>query len=388
MERLDAADRRLAHELAAGVLRHRRELDARLVPLLVGEWRTVNSDLKDLLRLGAYQLTWLDRVPAYAAVKTTVELARCAGGGQAAGLVNALLRRLASAAGDDARANAPSRSLARRYSHPGWLVDRWMRRFGAERTEALLAHNNTPLPLTIQSARWSNSQLRAAFSKRGLALRSAPGGDGLIVTGARVTELPGYDEGGFVVQDAAQARLLRFATIPDGALVWDTCGAPGGKAAVLATRCRVLASDVHRSRIAQLIATVRRAAPNVTVFQADARTPPLAPRSVEVVLIDAPCSATGAMARHPDARWRLSVERMRRAVRLQTHILDGCAPIVRPDGLLVYLTCSLETEQNEQQVERFLERHPEFTRAAHDLYIFPTEMGTDGGYGARLRRAA
>ncbi len=383
---LDDPDRRLAHELAAGVLRHRRELDAQLVPLLTADWRHVDAGLKDVLRLGAYQLTLLTRVPAYAAVQTTVDLAKRVCGTKPAGLVNAVLRRLA-AHGDELDANAQQPPLAQRYSHPTWLVDRWVARFGTERTEALLAHNNRPPRLTVQPVRWSTNALRAAFTRRRIRVQSAPDGDGLTVTGVRVRELPGYPDGGFIVQDAAQVRVLRFAAIPDGATVWDTCAAPGGKATVLAKRCRVLASDVRRDRIERLLATVRRAAPTVTVFQADARTPPLHQGSVDAILVDAPCSATGAMARHPDARWRLSPDHIQQLARLQADILDGSAPILRPNGLLVYVTCSLEAEENHEQVERFLEQHPEYTRAGEDLYIFPPDAGTDGGFAARLRRA-
>lgn len=387
MEGLDDADRRLAHELAAGVLRHRRVLDARLVPLLTGDWRALDADLKDVLRLGAYQLTALSRVPAYAAVQTTVELAKRLAGKKPAGLVNAVLRRLA-ADGNAQPANAQRWPLAQQYSHPEWLVERWVARFGTQRTEALLAYNNQLPHLTVQPARWSRDDLRAAFSKRGIAVQHAPFGDGLRVTGAHVKDLPGYDEGGFIIQDAAQALLIRFAAIPEGALVWDPCAAPGGKAVALAKTCRVLASDRHRHRIDRLLATLRRVAPTVTVLQADARTPPLRQHSVDAILIDAPCSATGTMGRHPDARWRLTPDHIRQLVQLQAEMLDACAPIVRPAGLLVYLTCSLETEENQQQIERFLERHRAYTRASEDLYIFPPEAGTDGGYGARLRRAA
>lgn len=387
VEGLDDADRRLAHELAAGVLRHRRVLDARLAPLLTGDWQTLDADLKDLLRLGAYQLTALNRVPAYAAVQTTVESAKRLVGKKPSGLVNAVLRRLA-ADGNAEWANAQHLSLAQRYSHPEWLVERWVARFGTQSTEALLAHNNQPPHLTVQPARWSSDELRAAFAKRGIGVEDAPFGDGLWVTGAHVRDLPGYHEGGFIIQDAAQAHLVRFAAIPRGALLWDTCAAPGGKAVALARTCRVVASDRHRHRIDQLLSTLRRADPTVSVLQADTRTPPLRQRSVDAILVDAPCSATGTMARHPDARWRLTPDHIRELVQLQAEMLDACAAIVRPAGLLVYLTCSLETEENQQQVEHFLERHGAYARAGEDLYIFPPDAGTDGGYGARLRRAA
>jgi 16S rRNA (cytosine967-C5)-methyltransferase len=239
---LDDDDRRLAHEIAAGVLRARDELDGRLAPLVSGDWGGTAADLQDLLRIGAYQLLRLSRVPTYAAVQATVEVSKLVTGRKGAGLVNAVLRRLAregEAAGDGTPAG-----LAQRYSHPPWLVDRWLSRYGAERTEALLVHNNARPKLVLRPARWSEEELREALTAREVPFEEAPFEAGLAVAPSRVWQLPGYGEGAFLVQDAAQARLLQFAAIPDGALVWDACAAPGGKAAMLGLRCRVVATEL------------------------------------------------------------------------------------------------------------------------------------------------
>lgn len=383
---LDELDRRLAHEIAAGVLRARSELDARLSPLVSGDWQHIPEDLKDSLRVGAYQLLKLSRVPPYAAVQATVEAAKGAGGRKAAGLVNAVLRRLADET--DAASPAGEDDLASRYSHPAWLVDRWLARYGAEATEALLEHNNRRPDLVIQPAGRTAEELHEALTAAGVAFRAAPFGAGLIVETSRVRDLPGYDAGAFLVQDPAQARLLGFAAIPDDALVWDACAAPGGKAAILGRRCRVVASELKRDRLGLLRDTTARVPGSVRLLLADAARPPLRPGGVQVVLVDAPCSGTGTMARHPDARWRLSPPQISRSAARQAAILEGVAPVVGPGALLLYMTCSLEPEENEDQVKRFLERHPEFDREADDLFVFPPDGGTDGGYAARLRRTA
>lgn len=338
--------------------------------------------MKDILRIGAYQLTRLSRVPTYAAVQTAVELAKGAGARRSAGLVNAVLRRLSSQQPSPAPTDT---ALADQYSHPEWLVDRWVTRWGPARTEALLAHNNRPPPLTLQPVRWSRERLHDALVARGIRVEPAPGDDGIVVSGVEVKSLPGYGQGAFIVQDAAQARLLRYAEVKEGARVWDACAAPGGKTASLTSRCRLFASDLKIRRLAILRDTLHRLAVSVPVFAADASQPPLRP-IFDVVLVDAPCSATGTMNRHPDARWQLSPRRIEQLAHLQARILDGASSAVRPGGLLVYLTCSLEPEENGCQVEAFLERHPEFAREGDDLYIFPPDAGTDGGYGARLRR--
>ncbi len=381
---LEPADRRLAHEIAAGVLRGRTELDRRLRPLVSGQWRRITPDLKDVLRIGAYQLTELTRVPPYAAVETAVALAKTQRGTRGAALVNAVLRRLAAQRADQEEAG----DLAARHSHPPWLVARWRRRFGDDATARLLRHNNRRPALVLQPARWSVEALEAALEEARVPHAPASLGRGFAVETRSVTTLPGFADGGFVVQDAAQAVLLEQVDIPDGALVWDACAAPGGKAVILSQRCRVIASEYRRTRLTRLRAAAERAGADLDVLCADARVPPLAPGAVDVLVVDAPCSATGTMARHPDARWRLSPERLRDLGALQGAILDGACSAVRPGGALAYLTCSLEPEENEGQIARFLEAHPEFERDRDDAFVFPPDAGTDGGYAARLRRAA
>lgn len=391
-------DRRLAHELAAGVLRARTALDLTIARHVSSDWRRVDDDVRDVLRLGAYQLLELDRVPAHAAVATAVDLAKRAHGTRSAGFVNAVLRRIArgrDAGAEPRNGGAPAleagrtaSELARHYSHPEWLVARWIDAFGTERAASLLACNNRRPVTHLQPARWDLDRLARELATAGITSESAPGGAGLAVRGIRVEQLPGYREGGFVVQDAAQALGLAHAAIPDGALVWDACAAPGGKTATLARQCRVVASDVRRERLARLLETVRRAAPAVRVLCADATRPPFGADRFDAVLLDAPCTATGTLARHPDARWRASPVRLRRLQALQGALLDGVAGTVRPGGVLVYMTCSLEPEENAVQMERFLTRHPAFRREQEDLLLFPPDHGTDGGYTARLVRIA
>lgn len=381
---LDERDRRLAQEIAAGVLRSRRELDRRLRGLLAHRWARTDQELRDLLRIGAYQLTHLDRVPAYAAVQSTVELAKHRVGKKSAALVNAVLRRVAQQA--DTPSVGSAGGLAARYSHPDWLVARWVARFGGEATEALLRHNNRRPPLVLQPVRCSLGELRATMARAGIDVRDASGGDGLVVRARRPQDLPGYAGGAFVVQGPAQARFLKQAGIPAGAVVWDSCAAPGGKAVVLSRDHRVLASDVERRRIGRLVETLHRTRASVTLLAADARRPPLAPESVDAVWLDAPCTATGTFARHPDGRWRVSQRRLLALAQLQRDLLEGVAPVVRPGGRLVYTTCSLEPEENGEPVETFLSTHAEFRRARPDLLVFPPDTGSDGGYLSVLRK--
>jgi len=213
--------------------------------------------------------------------------------------------------------------------------------------------------------------------------------------------LPGFAEGAFIVQDPAHALVCRYAAVPRGALAYDACAAPGGKGVTLERLgARVVAGDARRDRLARLADTVRRAGVAIPVVGADLVAAPLAPAAADAVLVDAPCSATGTMARHPDARWRLSPRLIGRAAARQRELLHAAAPLVRPGGLLIYATCSLEPEENGDVVNDFLQRHRGFARepergavaaelltADGDFQSLPQRHGVDGAFAARLRRA-
>jgi 16S rRNA (cytosine967-C5)-methyltransferase len=389
---LPERDRRLAYELSAGVLRWRRELDGAL------DLRHADPRLHDILRLGAYQLRRLERVPAHAAVSTSVELARETAGEPAARYVNQALRKLAGEG---------TRDAGRVTSHPDWLVARWQERFGGAGAAELLAWNDRRPYLAIQPVTWEAAALETGFEAAGYAVRPAPFGGGLIVsrtpTAPRTPlpqSLPGYEAGAFIVQDPAQALVCCFAAVPVGARLYDACAAPGGKTVTLAKRgARVTAGEGRRERLGRLRETIGRTGVAVPIVAADLLSAPFRSGAWDAVLLDAPCSATGTMARHPDARWRITEAAITRLARRQAALLEAAAPLVRAGGVLVYATCSLEPEENERQVEAFLERHSEYERrsvrdavaaelvsAAGDFQSLPQRHGIDGAYAARLVR--
>jgi 16S rRNA (cytosine967-C5)-methyltransferase len=396
---LPEPDRRLTHELAAGVLRRRSLLDAQLAPLVARGWSKVAPELQDILRLGAYQLTELERVPAHAAVDTSVSLAKSTGGSRAAGFVNAVLRRLIRSETRTVPGARDEASLAQEHSHPNWLVRRWLEQFGWDGTERLLQWNNTRPRLVIQPARGDLESLRQRLQAGDIVAEPAPYEAGLMVSSSRPTELPGYSDGQFLVQNPAQALVARFADLPASATVYDMCAAPGGKAIALGRGTRmVVAADVNPRRAQRLQQNLARAGSGREhVIVADGRRP--AVRPMNVVLLDVPCLGTGTFARHPDARWRVTGEALESLLQLQAELLNQAANLVSPGGLLVYSTCSLEPEENRAQVEAFLESHPEFRREATtavpadllspegDLTVLPQQHAIDGAYAARLRRS-
>jgi 16S rRNA (cytosine967-C5)-methyltransferase len=230
-----------------------------------------------------------------------------------------------------------------------------------------------------------------------MEVEPAPFGAGLVVDRARPADLPGYAEGSFIVQDPAQALLGWFADLPPDAWLYDACAAPGGKSITLGRGVAgVVAADLA-GRMERLATNLGRAGSGREhAVVADARTPPV--RSMASVLLDVPCLGTGTFARNPDARWRVTREGLALLVAKQAELLDASARVVAPGGILIYSTCSLEREENETQVDRWLEAHPGFAREPSDtfpetllspkgdLMIVPQVHHMDGAYAARLRR--
>ena len=402
---LDARDRRWTQELVWGMLRRRAALDVIVDDRVKGGIARLDPDVIDLLRLGVQQLLHMGSVPAYAAIAQTVELAKRRHGKGASGLVNAVLRRtdrerdsLGSATPTD-----PIDALALAHSHPRWLVARWVARWGADETATLLAANNVQGPVTVRPYGIVSEQLEATLESAGVEIHDAPLARGSIALGLGValTELGAFKQGLFFVQDPAATLVTQYASIATGAIVADLCAAPGGKSLELSrTASLVIAADKSEGRVRRLADNLHRVdATNVQVIAADARALPLG--TVDAVLLDVPCSGTGTFRRHPDARWRLKVSDLAVTAASQRALVRAAAGHVRVGGLLVYSTCSLEPEENDEQVERFLAEHPAWQLEpppegvvpaevldAGRLRVLPQRHGTDGAFAARLRRTA
>lgn len=400
---LDSRDRRWSQELIYGMLRRRAWIDAILAERVRGGLARLDPDLIDLLRLGMHQLLYMRSVPPYAAIAQTVELAKRRHGLGASKLVNAVLRR-ADRERDNLEVRIPEDevdALALQHSHPRWLVARWLARFGRDETEQLLVANNTEPPLIVRPYGVVREQLEAALEASGVHVLDAPlVRDSLQLRGhVSLTELGAFRQGQFFVQDPASTLVAHYAAVEPGATVADLCAAPGGKALELTrTAAHVVASDRSLARLQRVIGNIGRVETHdVSAYVGDARVPTIKP--VDVVLIDVPCTATGTFRRHPDARWRLKISDLAVTTTLQRAILRGAAEVVKPGGLLVYSTCSLEPDENEEQVRSFVDTRPDFTLEpppagvvppttldAGYLRVLPQRHGTDGAFAARLRR--
>jgi 16S rRNA (cytosine967-C5)-methyltransferase len=402
--RLEPRDRRWTRELVYGMLRRRSWLDALLAERVSGGLARLDFDVIDLLRLGAYQLLAMGSVPPYAAIGQTVEVVKKRHGIGASKLANAVLRRLDRERGALSVATPAdlTDALALEFSHPRWIVARWLARWGEAETRKLLAANNGEAPLVARPYHVVREQLEAMFESAGVETGDAPlVPDSLVLLSGvgSMTELGAFKQGLFHLQDPASTLVTRYACVPTGAAVADLCAAPGGKALELArTAGTVFAGDASRNRLLRVRENVQRLdAPNIVPFVGDALHPPLT--NMDAVLVDVPCTGTGTFRRHPDARWRLKASDLAVLPSLQRNILRSAAAAVRPGGLLIYSTCSLELEENDEQVTSFLGEHadwrleappegvvPEETLDGGLLRVLPQRHGTDGAFAARFRR--
>lgn len=399
----DNRDARFARQLVLGAVRWQKRLDWMLAPCCSRPIDKLSPWARQILRLGAYQLFWLDRVPERAAVHTSVELAKHFAHQGIAALVNAVLRRLVR---EHDRINypdpdkAPVRYLSVYYSHPEWLVARWVERWGAEFVEPLLKTNNQPAELNIRL-----NPLRAGAELASeLDLEPAGPLPGFFkaTNGAELFASNAYQQGKFQVQDPNAALAVALLDPQPGERLLDLCSAPGGKATQAATamqdRGLVVTADISLSRLGRVRENAQRLGlKTLHPIVRDGTDP--GNGSFHRVLADVPCSATGVLGRRPDVRWRRDSDQFPDLTARQQLLLKRAYEHLRPGGVLVYSTCSLEIEENEAIVERFLAQTPtaQLERADTcfpdrpwaDRYVLtiPGHHPGDGSFAARIRKA-
>ena len=392
--RLAAADRGLCQELVYGVVRWRAALDWLIARKTGG--RAQKPMLQNLLRLGLYQIFWLDRIPDHAAVHETVELAKHNGFGAQAGFVNAVLRGYLREfdATRQLLAELKTTQPALGYSHPQWLVARWQTRWGREKTARLMEWNNTP-PKTFARVntlkadpgklleQWRGENVEYDFVRRDWLEENLMFE---LKSHSSLAQLPSFQQGLFYVQDPSTLLAARELDPQPGETLLDLCAAPGGKAAYLAQLMRndgrLLAYDTAPERLKLVeencerlgVTCVQTALPSTCNFQ---------PATFNRILVDAPCSNTGVMRRRVDLRWRICPEEIERLQAGQLELLERAASLLKPGGTLVYSTCSLEPEENHLAVGHFLRRHARF-KLERERELLPFVDEVDGAYVARL----
>lgn len=399
----DRREAALLTRLAYGVETWRKRLDWTLDALAQRSLDEFEPVVRGALRLGLFQIVLLDRVPPHAAVDTSVELAKHKSP-RGARVVNAILRR-AIREGERAAPpedEDPATHLAIVWSHPEWLVRRWLEELGRERTVALLAANNDagPSAFRIDLRQTSRDAAIVALKERGVIAHASPYAAAAIVIDGPVSAVSGV--AWLEPQGVASQIVARLVGPARGERIVDLCAAPGGKSAALAETPGsglIVAADRTKRGVAR---TARRRSrhPNLAVVRADGTQPPFAPSSFDAALVDAPCSGLGTLRAHPELRWRRSPEDVTRLAGVQRRLLHGAASLVRPGGRMVYATCTLLAEENQETVAHFLRSHADWRRSdTRDrigeagrfigddlaLHTSPERDGLDGFFAVTLR---
>jgi 16S rRNA (cytosine967-C5)-methyltransferase len=417
----DERDRALATDLVTGTLRWQQQLDYLIEHFARRPPAKLDFEVLQILRLGAYQLIHLDRVPASAAVNDAVAQTRRAKKTSAAGLVNAVLRAIAASKAKGALP-VPDKTDELTYlevslSHPRWLAERWLRKLGFADTEARETFNNTPSPLTIRVNRLKTEPqaLVEALAKLDVDVvpaRYAP--DAFVVRTGNPLRTPLAHSGMFFLQDEASQLVSLLGAVKPGMRVLDACASPGGKTTAMAAfandRAEIVAADLRSARVQLLRDTVRSSgAHSIRIVQADLEAGlPFGP-IFDLVFVDAPCSGLGTIRRDPDIRWRRTAADLPDLATAQNRMIRNAAQAVAPRGTLVYSTCSSEPEENEAVVAGFVAGNPSFRPVdLHDdlhaarsphlaalepvldpagfLRTLPEKHGLEAFFGAVLRR--
>jgi len=412
--RLSPADRGLCHELVCGVVRWQATLDC-LIARKTTPGREPRPALVNLLRLGLYQIFWLDRIPPHAAVHETVELAKRTGYVSQSGFINAILRAYLREFAEVKKILADMKisQPALGWSHPEWLVGKWRKQFGVEKTRQLLEWNNTP-PKTFARVntlktdagrlveKWREENVEYDFVRRDwlednlvFELKSHP----------PLRSLASFRDGWFYLQDPSTLLAGCELGAQPGEMVLDLCAAPGGKTTFLAqlmnNEGRIVAQDVSEDRLKLIrenstrlgVACVEfcssrgnEAQISKSEISQSLLTSAATKERFDRVLVDAPCSNTGVMRRRVDLRWRISPEEIARLRQTQLDLLKLTATKLNPGGVLVYSTCSLEPEENSEVVKEFLREHQNF-KLERERQLLPFADNVDGAYVARLKHS-
>jgi 16S rRNA (cytosine967-C5)-methyltransferase len=413
---LKGADRRLVTELVYGCVRRQRTLDALIDQLGRKKSHQQPPDFRTILHIGLYQLRYQERIPASAAVNTTVDLAKENGFKGLTGVVNGLLRqygRLAASSVDSLQLPVePVERLGILHSFPDWIIQMWIEQLGVEETEQLCAwFNQSPtIDLRVNPLRVSIEDVEAAMRTAGVDVQRVPhlpqalrviGGTGAI------QQLPGFNEGWWTIQDSSAQLVSHLLDPKAGDVVIDACAAPGGKtthiAELMADEGKIWACDRAASRLKKVKENVQRLQlKSIQICTGDSRSFSQFTNCADSVLLDAPCSGLGTLHRRPDIRWRGTPETVRELSVLQGELLEQAATWVKPGGVLVYATCTLHPQENEGVIQPFLDRHShwkiappspdspltDFSTPQGWMKVWPHRYQMDGFFMVRLKLEA
>jgi len=373
-EQVRKEDRSLATELVYGVVRWQRRLDAIIDRCALASGKKIKPAMREILRVALYQLILLEKIPAHAAVNEAVSQTRRRFAPGPAGFVNAVLRNaLRNLSSVDLPVSDDAESLAIHYSHPEWLVNRWLAEFGSDTTREILAHNNSraSVDVRVNTLKVSFEDLADVFGKEGCGWRAsplAPHGMRLSAVQGPVQSIPGYAEGLFAVQSMASQMIAPLLKARPDQRILDACAAPGGKTAHLAAltqnRARIVAVDSDEVRVEETRVNLQRLGiQEIDLRAGDAQDPGFV-KSLGLfdrILLDAPCTGLGTLRHNPEAKYRLREEDLAGFHARQVRLITAVAEVLKPDGLLLYSVCTTSGEETTQVIDRFLGAHPHYS---------------------------
>ena len=417
---LSVQDKGLVTELVYGTVRRRRTLDALVDQFGKRKASAQQKDLLQILRLGFYQLRYLDHVPDHAVVDTTVQLAKDQRLGKLSSVVNGMLRSYIRESEIGEALTLPEGSsesertarLGILHSYPDWIIQVWRSMLPDDQVAQLCEYFNQPpkLDLRVDLRRHSVAEAQAIFSEVGIASERVEGISSalrLLQHSGAVTQLPGYADGWWAVQDSSAQKVSYLLDPQPGEVVIDACAAPGGKslhmAALMNGEGLVWSCDRTASRTKKIQKNIDRLTPEgstsiVRPILCDSRNQPSFINQADRVLLDVPCSGLGTLNRHADARWRQTPESVSDLVILQRELLSHAASWVKPNGVMVYSTCTLHPDENEAQIRWFLENHLDWRIEQPDssfgcdaeeagwIKVWPHRQNMDGFFMVKLTR--
>jgi len=403
-------DRSLTTELTYGTLRWLKRLDWVFENLYKGNFRRIPGMVRRVAEVGLYQILFLDKIPNYAAVHEAVKAAKTAGGAYWGGVVNAVLRnviRNPDCLKPPLLVEDPLLSISIQWSHPEWLVRKWIRQFGVERTVSLCAANNTvpAFSMRVNRMKTDAEHVLKELAKNDIAASTSSWHDDFLIVQKpmRSVRTDLFTKGWFTIQDESAGFVPKLLDPKPGDAILDMTAAPGGKSTAIAEltgdQATVVSSDRHWPRVRQIVENKNRLGlRNVYPVVANASLPITIP--MDKVLLDAPCSGIGILRKHPEIRWKRSPEEITGLVSLQKRLLESAARALKPGGILVYSTCTVLPEENGEGIQKFIKSHPEF--AIEDARSFvnsrvvtekgwietwPDIHGMDGSFAVRMKKA-
>ena len=418
LEKLSLKDKRLCHAIVFGVFRHRGRIDQLISHCSKLAFDRINPKVKTILRLGVFQIVFLDRVPDFAAINTSIELAKPICGKKASGFINAVLRNIARSHKTIALP-CPDKNLtghlSAAFSIPPWLGKRWVARYGKQNALVLgrSLMDLPPFTLRINPRKISRQDLIADFEHAGITVqktRFSALGLQVQASGIAIPDLPGFNDGLFQVQDEAAQLAVQLLGPKPGEDILDACAGLGTKTCHMAldmeNQGRITANDTGQTKAVRLEAEAQRLdigiirTTHVDMTKAGINN---FSSYFDRVLVDAPCTGLGVLARNPDSRWKRSVKDIMRMAALQKKILNGAANLVKPGGVLVYAVCSCEPEETFEVIQRFLDKRKDFSPdhsgfnaqlpffceaggGAFNKTTFPDQLDMDGFFMARIKR--